>query len=75
MTSAAPREASSIWGEGQPDGVGSVQNGVKGDAGCGGNAVQDFGLDKGIERAGLVPVEVGRRRVVNRFGAASGSGT
>jgi hypothetical protein len=58
--SAPPREAS-IWGEGQPDGVGSVQDGVKGDAGCGGNAVQGFGLDKGIEGSGLVPVEVGRR--------------
>jgi hypothetical protein len=57
----------SVWGEGQPNGVGSVQDGVKGEAGCGGNAVQGFGLDKGIERAGLVSIGVGRRRVVSRF--------
>jgi hypothetical protein len=67
MTSAPPPRESSIWGEGHPDGVGSVQDGVKGEAGCGGNAVQGFGLDKGIERAGLVPVEVRERRVVSRF--------
>ena len=67
MTSAPPPREASIGREGQPNGVGPVQDGVKGEAGCGGNAVQGFGLDKGIERAGLVPVEVGRRRVVSRF--------
>ena len=67
MTSAPPAREASIWGEGQPDGVGSVQDGVKGEAGCVGNAVQGFGLDKGIERAGLVPAEVGKRQVVSRF--------
>jgi hypothetical protein len=67
VTSAPPPGKASIWGEGQPDGVSSVQDGVKDKVGCGGNAVQSFGLDKGIERAGLVPVQVGRRRVVNGF--------
>jgi hypothetical protein len=67
MTSAPPPGEASLWGEGQPEGVGSVQDGVIGHAGCRRNTVQGFGLDKGIERAGLVPVEAGKRRVVSRF--------
>jgi hypothetical protein len=54
MTSAPPPREASTWGEGQPDGVDPVQEGVKGHPGCGGNAVQGLGLDKGIKRAGWV---------------------
>ena len=67
MTLAPPPREASIGGEGQPDGVGPVQDGVKSEAGCFGDPVQAYGVDKGIEGAGLVPVEVGRRRVVRRF--------
>src|SRR5882757_231103 len=69
LTSAArPREAF-IWGEGQPEGVGVVENGVEDEIGCAGNPVQLWGIDEGIDRAGFVPVKLGRRLVVGRLGS------
>jgi len=66
LLAPAPRE-SSIGQEGQADGVDSVQDGVKGDAGCGGNAVLGFGLDKGVERVGWFGIEIGEPRTVRRI--------
>src|SRR5882757_7880068 len=67
MSSALPPKEQSIWGEGQADGVDWVQDGVKGEADCGGNAVLGFGLDKGVEMAGWFRGEVGKRRAYSRF--------
>ena len=76
MTSAAPPREASIWGEGQPDGVDSVQDGVKGEAGCGGNAVRASGLIKGLR--GLVwfrsRLEDDESLAVFGAGSAVGSG-
>jgi hypothetical protein len=72
LTSAArPREAF-IWGEGQPEGVGVVENGVEDEIGCAGNPVQLWGIDEGIDRAGLVPVKLGKRLVVGLLGGRLG---
>jgi hypothetical protein len=52
MPSAPPPGRTAVCGPGQADLVDLVQDGVKGEAGSGGNVVLGFGLDKGIERAG-----------------------
>jgi hypothetical protein len=72
LTSAAPPGEASIWGKGPPEGGGFVQNGLEGEVGCVGNPVQLFGVDEGIGKGGLVPVEVERRGVASWFGGRFG---
>jgi hypothetical protein len=59
-TSAAPPREAFIWGKGQPEGTGFVQNGIEEAVGRGRNPAQLFRVDEGIGNAGLVPVKDGR---------------
>ena len=55
------------WGKGQPERKGFVQNGIEDVVGCGGNRVELFGVDEGIEKVWFIPVKVERQRVVRQF--------
>ena len=74
MESAALSKADFLCREGQPEREVCVQNGVEGDAGCVGNAGQLWGVDQGIEGAGLGVVKMGKRCVLRQFGGWSGVG-
>jgi hypothetical protein len=63
MESAALSEADFLCREGLPEREVCVQNGVEGEAGCGGNAAQLWGV-----------VKMGKRRVLRQFGGWSGVG-